>query len=172
MTNYMELLMTNQPWNLILFMVIPVGLAEGLVATEFYKLYLKEEAIDIWRGLNKILGILVGFYFTGVFLYLVTHVVPNIEWRGWVDVVAVGAYLCGVVPLLSIALMEVGIIFKNLSQRQKMHRHFLFLILFLVVSHVAMIFGMVDPSIIGAGESQATHQHENHMHSHSMHMSN
>ena len=36
MTNYMELLMTNQPWNLIMFMVIPVGLAECLVATEFY----------------------------------------------------------------------------------------------------------------------------------------
>ena len=36
MTNYMDLLAANQPWNLILFMVIPVVLAESLVATEFY----------------------------------------------------------------------------------------------------------------------------------------
>lgn len=36
MTNYMDLLAANQPWNLLLFMVIPVGLAEALVATEFY----------------------------------------------------------------------------------------------------------------------------------------
>ena len=28
MTNYMELLANNQPWNLILFMGIPVALAE------------------------------------------------------------------------------------------------------------------------------------------------
>jgi hypothetical protein len=28
MTHYMELLAVNQPWNLILFMAIPVALAE------------------------------------------------------------------------------------------------------------------------------------------------
>ena len=33
MTHYMELLATNQPWNLIMYMVIPVALAEALVAT-------------------------------------------------------------------------------------------------------------------------------------------
>ena len=33
MTHYMELLAVNQPWNLILYMVIPVALAEALVAT-------------------------------------------------------------------------------------------------------------------------------------------
>ena len=32
MTHYMELLSLNQPYNLILFMVIPVGLTELLVA--------------------------------------------------------------------------------------------------------------------------------------------
>lgn len=36
MTHYMELLATNQPWNLIMYMVIPVALAEALVATEFF----------------------------------------------------------------------------------------------------------------------------------------
>ena len=36
MTNYMEILGSNQPWNMILFMLIPVGLAEALVATEFF----------------------------------------------------------------------------------------------------------------------------------------
>ena len=39
MTAYMALLAANQPWNLILFMVIPVACAETLVASEFFVLY-------------------------------------------------------------------------------------------------------------------------------------
>lgn len=38
MTHYMELLAVNQPWNLILFMAIPVILAETLAITELYLL--------------------------------------------------------------------------------------------------------------------------------------
>lgn len=36
-----------------------------------------------------------------MFIYLITQVVPHIAWRGWADVVAVGAYLSGLIPLLS-----------------------------------------------------------------------
>ena len=43
MTNYMELLMANQPWNLILFMAVPMGLAEAIVASEFFSLYRAKE---------------------------------------------------------------------------------------------------------------------------------
>ena len=39
MTAYMALLAANQPWNLILFMVIPVACAATLVASEFFVLY-------------------------------------------------------------------------------------------------------------------------------------
>ena len=35
MTNYMDLLAQNQPWNLILFMVVPVVLEESVVAMVF-----------------------------------------------------------------------------------------------------------------------------------------
>ena len=136
MTNYMELLMTNQPWNLILFMVIPVGLAEFLVATEFYTLFLKDSGENTWARLNGWLGRITGLYFAGVFLYLMTSVVPHLEWRGWADVLAVGAYLSGIIPLL------IG---------------------FLVVSHVAMVFGMVDPAVTGWQPGQ---QQEMSMHSH------
>ena len=69
MTNYMELLMTNQPSNLILFMVIPVGLAEFLVATVFYSLYYRNEKNIFWKKINKILGVIAGIYFSIIFLY-------------------------------------------------------------------------------------------------------
>ena len=166
MTNYMELLMTNQPWNLIFFMVIPVSLAEGLVATEFYTLHQRNDTKSPWQTLNRVLGIAAGIYFTLVFLFLLTHVIPNIEWRGWADIIAIVAYLCGVAPLLSITLMEFGLLGKNFSKSQRTHAHFLLLISFLVVSHVAMIFGMVDPVVTGWNPA-AHHEMNVHEHAHS-----
>ena len=80
MTHYMQLLATNQPWNLIIFMAIPVILAEALTATEFLVLF-KKEYHDLLRPVNKIIGIVLGIYFTGVFVYLITNVYPTIQWR-------------------------------------------------------------------------------------------
>ena len=42
MTHYMELLAVNQPWNLIIFMAIPVVLAETLAITELYLLFTRK----------------------------------------------------------------------------------------------------------------------------------
>ncbi|WP_346353253.1 DUF6803 family protein [Azotosporobacter soli] len=148
MTHYMELLATNQPWNLIIYMLIPVALAEALVATEFFVVF-KRQTSGSLRNWNKGLGIVLGFYFLGVFLYLLTTTVPFIEWRGSADIIAVGSYLSGVIPLFSIALLEMGLLAKGQSAEDKMKLHFLLLTLFLIVAHVAMVFGMVDPRILG-----------------------
>lgn len=158
MTNYMELLMVNQPWNLIMFMVIPVGLAEALVATEFYTAYLKDSREGCWQAWNRRLGIAAGVYFAGVFLYLITHVVPYITWRGPLDVLAVVFYLSGIVPLLGIALLELGLLGRGKEPRQRMFCHFRLLIGFLVVSHLAMIFGMTDPGLLGAHRGHGMQQ--------------
>ena len=147
MTHYMELLATNQPWHLIMYMAIPVILAEALVATEFFVVY-THQTVGTMRTVNKWLGIVAGFYFLGIFVNLMFTAIPNIEWRGWVDVVAVGFYLSGVIPLMSIALLELGLVARDQSDKQKMKLHFIFLTGFLVVAHVAMIFGMVDPSLL------------------------
>lgn len=147
MTHYMELLATNQPWNLIIFMAIPVILAETLTATEFFVTF--ERLYDgPLRKFNKIVGIALGFYFLGIFAYLMTTVVPNIEWRGLSDILAVGSYLSGVIFLFGIALLELGLIAKNAENASKMKLHFSLLIGFLVVAHIAMIFGMLNPAIL------------------------
>jgi hypothetical protein len=162
MTHYMELLAVNQPWNLIMYMVIPVGLAEALVATEFFTVFLRGSNAGGWRTCNKWIGIILGFYFSGVFLNLMLAVVPHIQWRGIADIIAVGAYLSGVIPLLSIALLELGIIGKGKSEDEKMKFHFILLTVFLVVAHVAMIFGMVDPTVMGWNPN-AVGGHMHHM---------
>lgn len=151
MTHYMSLLAENQPWNLIIFMAIPVIMAETLTITEFFIIFSRIRSGGI-RTLNKVIGILAGFYFTGIFVYLFTNaVIPltkNGGWHTWVDVVAVGFYLSGVLFLLPLALMELGIIFKNKNAEEKVKIHFILVSGFLVVAHIAMIFGMVNPEII------------------------
>jgi hypothetical protein len=151
MTHYMSLLAENQPWNLIIFMAIPVICAETLTISEFFIIFNRLQKGGL-RTLNKIVGTFVGFYFTGIFIYLfINAVVPLTStggWHTWVDVVAVGFYLSGVVFLLPIALMELGLIFKNKTADEKMKIHFILVGGFLVVAHIAMIFGMVNPEII------------------------
>ncbi|SUS04377.1 Permease [uncultured Defluviicoccus sp.] len=162
MTHYMQLLAENQPWNLLIFMAVPIILAETVVVTELYILYTRNFS-GIVRWVNKWAGILVGFYFAIVFVYLlVTAAVPLTKgggWRGWIDVSAVGFYLSGVIPLLGIALLEVGVIARDRSPEQKLMIHASLVALFLVLGHVAMVFGMLDPALAGGTVAMPMHGH-------------
>jgi len=151
MTHYMELLASNQPWNLLIFMVVPVVLAEYIAITELQVLFTRNFSSP-WRITNRYAGIAAGLYFLGVFLYLFfTAVVPLTTtggWRGPADVIAVGGYLLGIVPLGGMALLELGVIGKGLDQIGKLKLHAIFVAIFLVVAHVAMIFGMLNPTLL------------------------
>lgn len=154
MTHYMELLAQNQPWNLIIFMAIPVICAETLAITELMILF-KRNFTGTARKVNKITGIFAGFYFLGIFIYLFINAVMPLTttggWRGIADVIAVGFYLLGVVPLLGISLLELGLISANKSETDKLKLHSIFVGIFLVVAHVAMIFGMLNPGLMSIG---------------------
>ena len=150
MTHYMELLSLNQPYNLILFMVIPVGLTELLVAMEFLTMYHMDSGKNAgYKAVGIFAGIVLGVYFTALVIYFMAKIYPSIKWRGYADVIAVYSYLISVIPLLGIALLELNLIYKNASQKAKLKLHFFLLIFALIVAHVAMIFGMVDPTITG-----------------------
>ena len=150
MTHYMELLSLNQPYNLILYMVIPVGLTELLVAMEFLTMYHMDSGKNAgFKAVSKFAGIVLGVYFTALVIYFMAKIYPSIKWRGYADVIAVYSYLIGVIPLLGIALLELNLIYKNASEKAKLKLHFCLLIFALIVAHVAMIFGMVDPTITG-----------------------
>lgn len=155
MTHYMSLLAENQPWNLIIFMAIPVIFAETITVTEFFILFTKNFNGRL-RAFNRVCSIIAGLYFTGIFLYLFpTAFIPltvNGGWHTWVDVVAVGFYLSGAIFLLPLALLDLGIIGRKRTETEKFKLHFLLVSGFLIVAHVAMIFGMVDPGIVGGME--------------------
>lgn len=151
MTHYMQLLATNQPWHLLIFMAVPVILAEIIAVTELFILLGRKLTSGI-KQLNRVAGIVVGIYFMGVFLYLFfTAFLPittSGQWRGLSDLIAVSFYLFGVVPLGGIALLELGVIGKEKAAEEKLKLHVTFVAIFLVVAHIAMIFGMMDPRIL------------------------
>ncbi len=150
MTHYMELLATNQPWNLIIFMAIPVILAETIAVTELFLLFGRNFDTKL-RTVNRVAGIIAGLYFVPIFVYLMINAFIPLTtsggWRGPSDFIAVSFYLLGVVPLLGMALLELGIIAKNRSSEGRIKLHASFVALFLVVAHVAMIFGMLSPAV-------------------------
>ena len=151
MTHYMELLATNQPWNLIIFMAIPVIFAEYIAVTELFILLGRGENKQL-RQWNKNAGIIIGIYFTGVFFYLLFNAVIPLTtgggWRGIADVIAVGFSLLGIVPLGGLALMGLGVIGKTRDDQAQLKLHATFVAMFLVVAHIAMIFGMLNPTLL------------------------
>lgn len=154
MTHYMELLATNQPWNLIIFMAIPVILAETIAIAELYILYTRDFS-SIAKKISRVAGTIVGIYFAGVFIYLFKNAVIPItaagEWRTFADVIAVGSYLLGVIPLFGMTLLELKLVWKNRSDMDRLKLHAGFVAIFLVVAHIAMIFGMLSPAVFSGG---------------------
>jgi len=150
MTHYMELLAANQPWNLIIFMAVPVILAETVAITELYILFTRQ--FDGWvRTLNRLAGITVGLYFIGIIIYLtLTAVIPITTSGGWrtvVDVIAVNGYLLSGVPMVLVALLDLGLIHRKQTTQRKLGWHAAYVATFLVLAHVAMIAGMTDPGL-------------------------
>ena len=155
MTHYMELLAVNQPWNLLIFMAIPIVLAETLAISELYLLFTRN--FSGWvHQLNRACGIAVGLYFVGVIAYLLVNAVVPItkagEWRTAIDVIAVGSYLIGGLPLVYIALQELGWVNAHASAEHQRKVHAICVALFLVFGHVAMITGMLDPTLFASGD--------------------
>lgn len=152
MTNYMGVLSANQPWNVILFMGIPVLLAEITAISEL-KILLDQGSVSDWiRLLNRWSGLLLGPWFFGIFVYLMKNAVVPLTvgggWHGPVDVIAVGSYLSSVFPLVGIFLVELNIVGRG-GERNRMRVHAIFVGIFLIVVHIAMVFGMFDPKYFG-----------------------
>jgi hypothetical protein len=66
-----------------------------------------------------------------------------------IDVIAVGSYVIAGLPLIWIAFQELGLVNKALDQMGRLRIHATCVALFLIFGHIAMIAGMVDPSILG-----------------------
>lgn len=150
MTHYMQLLGVNQPWNLLMFMALPVILAETLAITELVLLFAANPPRWV-RHASRWAGLVAGPVMLAITVHLLIHAVGPLTtsggWRGPADVIAVLAYLAGVVPLVGITLVELGVLGRD--ARHALQLHVTCVAIFLVVAHIAMIFGMLDPGVLG-----------------------
>lgn len=169
-THYMDLLMQNSPWNLILFMAIPVVFAETIAITELLIPLLTQRA-EFANKVNRVCGVLAGVAFLGIILYLfpvvVLPIASNGKFRTWVDVVAIFSYLLAGIPMILLALLNLKLLFKRSEPKKRHIIRISLLAAFLVLSHIAMIFGMVDPSIAGyQPKNQSVEMNHSNHHSH------
>lgn len=149
MTHYMELLSLHEPWFLILFMLVPMVLAETILAAGAFSLLYKDSRSEKWDSLSHVCGLILGVFFIIATVYIVTSYVPTIQWRGPIDYISIWAYVLGVIPAVLILLQELGIIFKGLDTTAKIKKHIVLMILFVLFTHLAMVFGMADPQLAG-----------------------
>ena len=154
-THYMDLLMQNSPWNLIIFMAIPVILAETIAITDLFLLR-APNAHPTLSKINRIAGILAGLSFVGIIAYFIT----------WIDVVAIGSYILAGIPMILLALLNLKLLLRKACEDKRSNCAILLLAAFLVLSHIAMIFGMVDPGIAGYSPKAATTIEMHHHHHH------
>lgn len=149
MTHYMELLSLHEPWFLILFMLVPMVLAETILASGAFSLLYKDSRSEKWDSLSHVCGLILGVFFIVATVYIVISYVPTIQWRGPIDYISIWAYVLGVIPAVLILLQELGIIFKSSDSTAKIKKHIVLMILFVLFTHLAMVFGMADPQLAG-----------------------
>lgn len=83
MTHYMELLSLHSPWFLILFMLVPMVLAETILASGAFSLLYKDHRSEKWDSLSHVCGIILGVFFIIATVYIVTSYVPTIQARSY-----------------------------------------------------------------------------------------
>lgn len=150
MTQYMSLLMANSPYNLIFFMVVPMVIAETIAITEIILLFSSKPLLKV-HSLNSICTFISGIVMLVlVFLFIKELVLPANEqnlWKGWIDYASALLFMVAVVPLVLMSLLQVNLIFRKANNRTKMAVKIVLLSIYLVTSHAAMVFGMLDPAL-------------------------
>lgn len=150
MTQYMSLLMANSPYNLIFFMVVPMVIAETIAITEIILLFSSKPLLKV-HSLNSICTFISGIVMLVlVFLFIKELVLPANEqnlWKGWIDYASALLFMVALVPLVLMSLLQINLIFRKANKRTKMAVKIVLLSIYLVTSHAAMVFGMLDPAL-------------------------
>lgn len=150
MTQYMSLLMANSPYNLIFFMVVPMVIAETIAITEIVFLFSSKPLLKV-HSLNSICTFISGIVMLVLgFLFIKELVLPANEqnlWKGWIDYASALLFMVAVVPLVLMSLLQINLIFRKANKRTKMAVKIVLLSIYLVTSHAAMVFGMLDPAL-------------------------
>lgn len=155
MTHYMELMMGS--WHmLVLFMAAPMLLAECYVVSEIL-LLIKPRQGDALAAFNK-----ASAYAAALGIALLSGCVALqfssvVAWRTWVDAVSALAYV-GRGPSVHLRRpSRGGLVARSRTAVWKGRSAVAAMVVYLVLSHAAMVFGMFDPVQFGWRASDDMH---------------
>ena len=155
MTHYMELMMGS--WHmLVLFMAAPMLLAECYVVSEIL-LLIKPPQGGALAAFNK-----ASAYAAALGIALLSGCVALqfssvVAWRTWVDAVSALAYVAAGLPFIYVGLLEAGLVARSRTAVWKGRSAVAAVVVYLVLSHAAMVFGMFDPVQFGWRASDDMH---------------
>lgn len=157
-THYMGLLMVNQPLNLLWFMAGPALVVEGIAIVGMVGAYrpgARRWTAPLVRAGNLLAGPLMLSAALHVLLNLVIRLTASELWRGPADWIAIGLLLAQTAPMLMLTILEVqaltGMVDPRDPEATRRHRrrHSAWLAAAMLLVHLAMIMGMVDPRLLG-----------------------
>jgi hypothetical protein len=170
-THYAGLIMGNQPWGNLLFMAAPFVLVYAVVLSghaigrarnrllaggadyDHTAVVADRDRVVNLRRFQHVAGILAGLYFIGLVFYLLPRaIIPLVQtsgFRGWADIVAVFAYGAAGLAGGWLYAIETGIVGGDDNAHSRTQDTIL------VTAHVAMIFGMLAPWVLGYGTRMA-----------------
>lgn len=162
MTHYMELMMGS--WQLlVLFMAVPMFLAECYVVSEVLLLLEGQKASTGLRKFNKFSA-----WASAIVIFLLAiaagkEFLAVTEWRGWVDESASIAYVLAGLPFIVVALIEGGLLMRHSDAIARGKTCVGAVVAYLILAHAAMVFGMIDPMQFGwQPTSGSMNGHMNH----------
>lgn len=125
-------------------------IAETIAITEIVLLFSSKPLLKV-HSLNSICTFISGIVMLVlVFLFIKGLVLPANEqnlWKGWIDYASALLFMVAVIPLVLMSLLQVNLIFRKANKRAKMAVKIVLLSIYLVTSHAAMVFGMLDPAL-------------------------
>ena len=137
MTQLLELLLTNSPWNLILFFALPLGFGTISGASELFVLY-RKETHGAWKTVNSWSGWISAGWFCWVAFELLTQHWLGMAWRNLFDFVSMTAYIGLIVPLLGMAIADLPWVKIRKRPERRLAVHAGFSALFRVMLFVAV----------------------------------
>lgn len=133
---------------LVLFMAVPMFLAECYVVSEIL-LLLKPREGGALVAFNKLSAFASAAGIALLSAYAAVYFSQVTEWRTWIDVTAAAAYVAAGIPFIYVGLLEAGLIARNKASVWKGRSAVAAVVAYLIFSHAAMVFGMFDPIQFG-----------------------
>lgn len=156
MTHYMELMMGSW-YLLVLFMALPMFLAECYVVSEILLLLSPQTSVGL-KTFNRWSAYASAVVIAALAVYAGNYFLGVTEWRTWVDVTASVSYVAAGLSFIYVILLEAGVVGHALTAVKKGRRAVVAVVLYLILAHAAMVFGMFDPVQFGwQGTGQMMH---------------